>query len=63
MLQEDWERIAYTERIYLMEEEEEINKITMKELRNSLLPAKIVVKGIKKEELYDKEFFNISEIN
>lgn len=58
MIIEDWERIHILEQIYITEERE----LLFKEL-NERQPAKIVVKKLKMNNVYDKELFNISEIN
>ena len=58
MIIEDWERIHIMEQIYITEERE----LLFKEL-NERQPAKIVVKKLKMNNVYDKELFNISEIN
>lgn len=58
LLLRDWEREHILDKIYLEEEKE----FLAKEL-NEKQPAKIIVKGIIKEEIYDEEFFNIPEIN
>ena len=54
----DWERAHILEQIYITEERE----LLFKEL-NERQPAKIVVKKLKMNNVYDKELFYISEIN
>ena len=58
MIISDWERENIMDQIYITEEKE----LLLKKL-NERQPAKIIVKQKKISDVYDKEFFYISEIN